>query len=171
MISLIGYRATGKTTLGRKLARRLGYRLKDSDAEVEKLAGKTIAQIFSREGEEHFRDLEEKVIAKLCREQDVVLATGGGAVLRESTRNRLAEAGAVIWLTASPETIWKRMQGDARNAETRPNLTAQGGLEEVVRLLAEREAIYSELATFTLNTEEMSPDELVEEVISRAIRE
>ncbi len=170
MISLIGYRATGKTTLGRKLARRLDYRLKDSDVEVERLAGKSIAQIFSREGEEYFRDLEEKVIAKICREEDVVLATGGGAVLRESTRQRLAASGAVIWLTASPETILKRMKGDLRNAETRPNLTPQGGLEEIIQVLAQREPIYRQLATLTFSTEEIAPDDLVEEIISRAIR-
>lgn len=170
MISLIGYRATGKTTLGRKLAKRLGYRFKDSDQEVERLAGKTIARIFSQEGETHFRDLEEKVIAKFCREDDVVLATGGGAILRESTRQRLAEAGAVVWLTASPETIFKRMKGDSRNEETRPDLTPLGGLEEILQVLTNRAPIYSSLANFTLCTENASPDDLVEDIISQAIR-
>ena len=170
MIALIGYRATGKTTLGRKLAHRLGYRFKDSDAEIEKIAGKTIAKIFSEDGEPHFRDLEEKVIEKLCREEDIVLATGGGAILREATRERLREAGMIVWLTASPEAILKRMAGDVRNAATRPNLTAQGGLDEILHILAVREPLYRELAVLTISTENVSPGELVERIIDEAIR-
>lgn len=165
MLSLIGYRATGKTTLGQKLARRLDYSFKDSDVEIEKLAGKSISKIFSEDGEPRFRDLEEKVIEELCREERIVLATGGGAIMRQATRDRLRSAGTIIWLTASPETILSRIQGDARTAQTRPNLTAQGGLEEIIQILSAREPFYRQLAEMTVSTENASLDELVETIM------
>jgi shikimate kinase len=165
MLSLIGYRATGKTTLAKLLAEKLGWEWLDADAEIERMAGRSIARIFAEDGEPAFRDLEERVIADLCRRERLVLATGGGAPLRENTRRALRAAGKVIWLTAKPETIHARMSGDATTAERRPSLTNHAPLEEIVQLLARREPIYRETADFILETEDRSPAELAEEIM------
>jgi shikimate kinase len=164
---LIGYRATGKTTLARLLAERLGWSWLDADVEIERRAGKSIARIFAEEGEPAFRDLEAQVIADLCRRQQLVLAAGGGAPLRAENRRAMHAGGRVVWLTASPETILARMSADATTATRRPSLTDQGPLEEIVQLLARREPIYQETADWTVPTEGRTPKQLVEEILGR----
>jgi shikimate kinase len=168
MLSLIGYRATGKTTLAKLLAEKLGWEWLDADVEIERAAGKSIARIFAEDGEPAFRDLEARIIADLCRRERLVLATGGGAPLREETRRALRAAGKVVWLTAQPETIHARMTGDATTAERRPSLTDRGPLEEIVQLLARREPIYRETADFILDTEARRPEELAAEILRLA---
>jgi shikimate kinase len=165
MLSLIGYRATGKTTLARMLAEALGWEWLDADAEIERAAGKSIARIFAEDGEPAFRDLEARVVAELCRRERLVLATGGGAPLREDNRRALKAAGKVIWLTATPETIHARMTGDATTAARRPSLTDRAPLEEIVHLLALREPHYRETADFILDTEGRGPAELTQEIL------
>jgi shikimate kinase len=165
MLSLIGYRATGKTTLAKMLAAALGWQWFDADAEIERAAGKSIALIFAEDGEPAFRDLEAKIIADLCRRERLVLATGGGAPLREETRRALREAGKVAWLTATPETIHARMAADATTAARRPSLTNHSPLEEITRLLAYREPMYRETADFIVDTEGRSPAELADEIL------
>ena len=98
LLTLIGYRATGKTTLARLLAERLGWDWIDADVEIERRAGKSIARIFAEQGEPAFRDLEAQVIADLCRRDRLVLAAGGGAPLRPESRRAMREAGKVVWL-------------------------------------------------------------------------
>src|SRR3990172_4504754 len=118
---LIGYRGTGKTTVARRVAELLALACFDADAEVERRAGKSIAQIFADDGEQAFRDLEVQTIAGLIQQRDAVLSLGGGAVLRAETRRAIA-SGTVVWLTARPETIHARMTADAKTAAQRPNL-------------------------------------------------
>src|SRR5580658_2942769 len=103
-IALVGYRATGKTTVARHLATRLGCEWIDADVEIERRAGKSIARIFAEDGEPAFRDLEAQVIADLCGRKKLVLAAGGGAPLREESRRAMRQAGHVVWLTATPAT-------------------------------------------------------------------
>ena len=165
MLSLIGYRATGKTTLARLLAEKLGWEWADADAEIERVAGKSIARIFAEDGEPAFRDLEARVIADLCRRARLVLATGGGAPLRAETRRALRAAGKIVWLTAKPETIHARMSGDSTTVERRPSLTDRAPLEEIVQLLARREPIYRDAADFILDTEGRSIEELAREIL------
>ena len=117
---LIGYRATGKTTLARHLAARLGWEWTDADVEIERRAGKSIARIFAEEGEPAFRDLEAQVIADLCERQRLVLAAGGGALFREESRRAMRCCGRVVWLTATPETILARMTADATTPDAGP---------------------------------------------------
>src|SRR5208337_4471742 len=143
---LVGYRATGKTTLARQLARRLGWDWIDADVEIEHRAGKSIARIFAEEGEPAFRDLEAAVIADLCSRHCLVVAAGGGAPLREESRRAMRERGHVVWLTATPETILARMTGDATTADRRPSLTNRPPLEEIVQLLSRRGPIYRQSA-------------------------
>ena len=135
ILSLVGYRATGKTTLARLLAERLGWDWIDADVEIERRAGKPIAQIFAEDGEPAFRDLEAGVIADLCRRDRLVLAAGGGAPLRPESRRAMHEAGKVVWLTARPETILDRMANDATTSARRPNLTDKTPLAEITEVL------------------------------------
>lgn len=165
---LIGYRATGKTTLARLLAQRLGWQWTDADVEIERRAGKSIARIFAEDGEPAFRDLEAEVIADLCRRERLVLAAGGGAPLRPESRETMRASGKVVWLKALPETILARMSGDASTAARRPKLTQQGGLGEVIELLAKREPVYRQSAHLEVDTEGKSPEAIAAEILDRA---
>lgn len=162
---LIGYRGTGKSTVAAGLGRRLGWPVVDADVELERRAGRTIAEIFAADGEPEFRRLESLVLADPGRPGPLVLATGGGVILREENRRRLAELGPVVWLTAPPEVILARLAGDPTTAARRPALTARGGEDEVRRLLAEREPWYRQCATWTLDTTDRSPEELARAIV------
>lgn len=164
---LIGYRATGKTTLAQLLARRLGWEWADADTAIELRAGKSVARIFAEDGEPVFRDLEADVIADLCLRQPLVLATGGGAPLRPESRLAMAQSGKVVWLTARPETILARMSADPTNPDRRPNLTDRGPLEEIIQLLRKREPIYRESAHLKVDTEGKTPEQLTAEIFDR----
>jgi len=166
ILTLIGYRATGKTTLARLLADRLGCEWIDADVEIERRAAKSIARIFAEDGEPAFRDLEAQVIADLCRRPNLVLAAGGGAPLREESRRAMRAAGTVVWLTARPETILQRMSGDATTAARRPNLTDKNPLAEIVHLLGRREPVYRQTAHLVVDTEGRPPQDLAAEILS-----
>jgi len=165
-IALIGYRGTGKTTVGRLLAERLGWDFADADDLVEAAAGKSVAEIFAAEGEAGFRDREAAAVRELCARDRLVLATGGGAVLRPANREVLRGAGFVAWLVASPDTLWARLRGDPATAARRPNLTAAGGIEEVRTLVAAREPLYRELAHFTADADGPSPREVADAILT-----
>src|SRR3954468_14693913 len=111
-IFLIGYRGTGKTSVARELAARLGYDWIDADEIVEQEAGKTIATIFAEDGEAAFRDWESRVVDELSRRRRTVVALGGGAVLREENRKAIAAVAPVVWLTAAVDTILTRLAAD-----------------------------------------------------------
>ena len=164
---LIGYRGTGKTTVARKLAERLAIPAFDSDPEIERRAGKSIAEIFAQDGEPVFRDWEESVIAEiLAGPNPLVLATGGGAILRASTRDRLRQSGRVIWLTALPETILHRITNDATSKTMRPNLTSLPMHEEIVAVLAQRKSLYVATAHETVDTDYRTIDEIADAILS-----
>jgi shikimate kinase len=157
---LIGYRGTGKTTIGRIVAARLGWAFVDADDEIEAAAGCSIAEIFAREGEAGFRERERRVVADLARRASSVVSLGGGAVLRAENRTAIRAGAQVVWLTASPRTIFARLTRDAATAARRPNLTAHGGLAEIEELLAARQPLYRECATLTIDTDGRSADEI-----------
>jgi len=163
-IALIGYRGTGKTTVARLLAGRLGYDWVDADVEVELRAGKSIAAIFEESGEQTFRDLESEVVAELCRREQTVLAFGGGVVLRVENQICLKKCRLTVWLQASAEVIAQRLQSDPTTADRRPNLTNHGGRHEIEQLLAERESIYRACATLEVDTEGKDPTEIANEI-------
>ncbi|MCG8451494.1 MAG: shikimate kinase [Pirellulales bacterium] len=165
-IALIGYRGTGKTTVAQLLAMRLGYEWVDADVEVELRAGKSIAAIFAESGEETFRDLESAVVDDLCRRKKTILALGGGAVLRENNRQRLALCRVVVWLQASAEVIAQRIAADQTTGHRRPNLTNHGGLTEIQQLLQQREPIYRACATLEVDTDGKAPAEVAEEIVA-----
>jgi shikimate kinase len=162
---LIGYRGSGKTTVARLLARRLGWSWLDADEEVEKRHGRSIRAIFADEGETGFRAKEAAVLADLCRLERHVIATGGGVVLRPENRERLRAAGKTIWLSGDPATLWKRMQLDTNTAERRPALS-QGGLAEIEELLRIREPLYASCADLTVDTTARSPEEIAALIVA-----
>jgi shikimate kinase len=162
VITLIGYRGTGKSTLAPALALRLGWEWIDADVELERRAGRSIREIFATDGEPEFRRLERELLAELLRRDRLVLAAGGGAILNEATRADLKAAGPVIWLRASADAIEQRLATDSMTGQRRPDLTARGGREEIERLLAIREPLYRECATLEFDTETASADELVD---------
>jgi shikimate kinase len=165
---LIGYRATGKTTLARLLAERLGWDWIDADVEIERRAGKSIARMFAEDGEPAFRDLEAQVIADLCRRERLVVGAGGGAPLRPESRQAMRQSGTVVWLKALAPTIHARMSGDATTAARRPSLTDKDPLTEIEHLLARREPAYREAAHWAIDTEGRTPADLAAEIIDRA---
>ncbi len=164
---LIGYRGTGKSQVARLLAERTGWPWLDTDDQIETLAGKSIAQIFSQEGEEAFRDWEARVVADLATRRHFVLALGGGAVMRTENREAIATQGRVVWLTASPETIWRRIRTDAATAGRRPNLTAAGGISEIVATLRAREPIYRQSAHLVIDTEAKTPADVADAILAK----
>ena len=163
-LALIGYRGTGKTTVARLLTLRLGWTWIDTDVEVELRAAKPIATIFAEDGEPAFRNLEATVIEELASREKVVLALGGGAILRAKTREILARTCFVAWLKASPRTLFERLAADATHADQRPNLTAKGGLAEIEEVLARREPVYRASAAAEVDTEGRTPAEVAQTV-------
>lgn len=161
-IVLTGFMGTGKTEVGRILSHRLGYPLVDADTEIEKEQGITITEIFKKYGEPKFREIESEMIKKLSEMKNVVISTGGGAVLRQENLDNLRKNGVIICLTASPETILKRTS----NNNDRPLLQVENPLQKIKELLEFRRPYY-EKADITINTEGKSPNEVAEEIIER----
>jgi len=139
-IALVGLMGAGKSTVGRRLAAKLDREFYDSDIEIEKAAGLSIADIFSIHGEAEFRRGERKVLARLLDGEPHVLATGGGAYLDPETRAVLREKAITVWLNADLETIWKRVS----RRDTRPLLRAPDPKGVLTKLFQEREPIYSQ---------------------------
>lgn len=139
-IFLVGYRATGKTTIGRELSNLLGWKFVDLDKEIERCSGKSIKEIFEKEGEKAFRDIESKVLKDVSCLENVVISTGGGVVIREENRKIIKE-GIVILFESSIDTIIERMTRD----DNRPSLTNLPLREEVVKTLNERKTLYEEI--------------------------
>lgn len=162
-IALIGYRGTGKTTVGRLLAGRLGCDFTDADVELERRLGISIAELFAAGRETYFRDEEESTIRELTARTGLVLATGGGAVLRESSRADLRRFGPIVWLRADPRILADRLRADGA---ARPALTPAGVLDEITHVLTEREPIYREAADLAIDTDDRSADQVVEAILA-----
>jgi shikimate kinase len=167
LIFLIGYRGTGKSTVTVLLAERLGWQSVDADHEIERRADKSIAAIFAEDGEPAFRNLEVQVVAELAQRRSAVVALGGGAVLRAENRGAIRGARAVVWLTASIDTIESRLAGDESASQRRPDLTAAGGREEIEQLLAQREPTYRECATLIVATDGKTSAEIANEIFAQ----
>ena len=166
LISLIGYRGTGKTTIGSLLAERLGWPCIDSDVQIEQDTGCSIRQIFDAEGEAGFRDRETAVLKKLTRLYKVVLSLGGGVILREENRMMIGASGPVVWLTAGAPELHRRISDDPVSTTQRPNLTnSSGGLAEIESVLEVRTPLYRSCSDVEVCTEGKSPAQIVDEII------
>jgi len=146
---LVGLPGAGKSTLGRQLARRLNKRFVDADSELEQRLGVSIPTIFEIEGEAGFRDREEATLADLVQFTDMVLSTGGGAVLRPANRVRLKENGTVIYLHADPMILWERV----RHSRNRPLLQTGDPRNRLATLYDERDAYYREVADHVVESD------------------
>jgi shikimate kinase len=165
-IFLIGYRGTGKTAVASELARRTGFEWVDADDEIERRVGKSIAAVFREDGETAFRDVEATIVGELSHRRRAIIALGGGAVLREANRQAIRAAGSIVWLTASVDTILERLATDQSTASRRPNLTTDGGRNEVETLLVARAPIYRECATLVVDTDGKTAAEVADEIFA-----
>ena len=160
-IALIGFRGTGKTTLGKRLAKRLNMDFIDLDKEIVKKAGKTIPEIFAAFGENGFRELEKKAVLEAFAKDNACIACGGGVVLSEENASSLKKNSVVVLLEANPKAIFARIGKD----KNRPSLTGKSGYEEILHLLAERKPLYEKAAQFRVDTSSYPVAESVQEII------
>ncbi len=163
-IVLIGYRGTGKSSIGKRLARKLKAPFYDTDDLVEAAAGRSIGDIVAEEGWACFRRMEKEIIREMAVMDKGVVATGGGAVMDEENVRILKHNGIVIWLDADVETIIKRIHADSQNREKRPPLSDDDLYKETVDLLEKRLPVYKSLADFSVNTAGMDIDKIVDEI-------
>ena len=161
IFAITGPTGAGKSTIGRQLAKKLRRRFWDSDREIEERTGVSISWIFEMEGEAGFRDREQKMIDELSALDNVVVATGGGAVLAESNRQILADRGTVVYLAARPEQLYRRMARD----KSRPLLQTGDKRQQIKQLMAQRDPLYREIADIIVATGEQSVQRTVSEVI------
>jgi len=167
VITLIGYRGTGKSTVGEQLASRLDWGFVDTDQEIERTARKSIAEIFAEDGEPRFRDLERDELQRQLARENVVVSAGGGAILDDQSRQRMSAAGPVVWLQATVETIMERLQTDESTTNRRPSLTSSGIFDEVSDVLQQREPLYAEAASLIVSTNHRDIDSIVDEIVTQ----
>lgn len=170
-IALIGSRATGKSTVGKILARKLGRDFIDMDERLILEAGRDIAAWVEREGWDSFRTAESGLLKLISRQKKIVAATGGGIILDPQNRTLLRENFITVWLKASSQTIYSRLCSDPGSAETRPALTNLPVREEIDRVLSEREPLYAQAADFQVDTEGKKAAEVAKEIIKAVKRE
>ena len=159
-VILTGFMGTGKTTVGKQLAQRLGLPFIDTDQEIERVEGRTIAAIFAAAGENRFREIEREVLSQACG-KDAVIATGGGAIVDEINCDRIRAAGPVICLTAEPDVIFQRT---GRNRD-RPLLSGDDPRERIRQLLTSRAAAYAR-ADCTVDTTNLAVGAIVERIVA-----
>jgi shikimate kinase len=161
-VVLVGMMGVGKSSIGRRLAARLGIPFVDADAEIEKAAGMSISDIFARDGEAYFRSGEARVIARLLDGGPQVLATGGGAFMNEATRAAIKTKGVSIWLSAEFDVLMRRI---AKRKNERPMLQTDDPEETLRQLIAVRDPVYA-LADLTVQSREVPHDSIVAEIAS-----
>jgi shikimate kinase len=160
-IIFVGLPGSGKTTIGRQLGRRLGLPFVDSDHVIEHQLGCSIREFFAREGEDSFRDVEQQVLDELTQSHAGVIATGGGAVLREANRRHMSERGHVIYLRSAPEDVFRRVRHDT----ARPLLQVDDPLARLRSLFEARDPLYREAAHFVIETGRPSVATMVNMII------
>ena len=163
-IILEGFMGSGKSTVSELLSDRLSLELMDTDACIEQTEGRSISSIFDEDGEEAFRDMETELLTMIAEDhlRDMVISLGGGMPVREENRKLLKESGKVVYLKASPETIYERVKGDT----TRPLLQSADPLARIKELLDKRSAVYDEAADLIIETDGKTPEEIVSEIIN-----
>ncbi|NNG00133.1 MAG: shikimate kinase [Desulfobacteraceae bacterium] len=164
-IYLIGYRCTGKTSLGKALAKKLGRAFLDTDDRIVAEEGVSITEMVRRHGWPYFRNKERVVVGRVADMDYRVVATGGGVVLDHINTAAMKASGRVIWLQAQPETIVKRIRADRRSGDHRPALTGNDLETEVLRTLDERRALYAAAMDLTIHTDVFNIRQLCDEII------
>lgn len=162
-IVLIGFMGAGKTTIGKRLAKALSCEMIDTDELIEEKQGRKIAEIFEKDGEEAFRDMETLLLKELAeREDPFVLSVGGGMPVREENRALLRKIGTVVYLKASKKELILRLSGDKK----RPLLQGGSLEEKITTLMNQREDIYQETAQIVLLTDRKYPKDVVKELVN-----
>ncbi len=164
-IVFIGYRGTGKTAVGKALSRRLGRPFYDADTYLEEKAGRTISDMVAAEDWPFFRAREKEVIREISAMEHCVIATGGGAVMDKENVARLRDRGALVLLTADMDTMIQRIQADESSPQQRPKLLEGDIYEETERLLKERMPVYKAVADFSVDTSNLTIDEVVDQIV------
>jgi shikimate kinase len=166
-IFLTGYRCTGKTTLGRALARCLAWEFVDMDDLLVAEAGQSITEMVAEKGWPHFRLLERRLLSRLTERDRQVVGTGGGIILDPANVADMRAAGRVIWLHSRPETILRLIQTDPRSHRMRPALTDQGLREEVETTLRQREPLYRSAGHIAVATDVFDVKDLCREIVEK----
>ncbi|MFO0998755.1 MAG: shikimate kinase AroL [Planctomycetaceae bacterium] len=164
VVTLIGYRASGKSSVAPRVAKRLGWSWFDSDVVIEQQAGVSIKDIFQHEGEAGFRKRESEVLANLLTKSNSVIASGGGAILSEENRRLIKSAGPVVWLQAPVDVLVRRLGGDQMSTQRRPSLTGKPIGAEVAEVLAFREPLYRECATLIVDAGAERPEQMARRI-------
>ncbi len=166
-IALIGYRCCGKTSVGKLIAKNMKRPFIDTDVLIEQQTGKAIEEIVIQQGWEEFRRIEKDVIREVCQRDGLVIATGGGAVLNKENVEVLRKNTWIVWLYAREDIIKKRMDLDQDSGKIRPSLTGVNPTKEIRALVKEREPIYAQTGHFSVDTSDLSIDEIAEIIINR----
>src|SRR6056297_3032243 len=165
-IYLIGYRCTGKTSVGRLLAERMGWQLVDTDQRIVAHAGMPVSDIVTQNGWSYFREIEKQVLSETAAASRLVVATGGGIVLDPENRAILEDpAHFTVWLQAAPATIEKRMKADTQSKTLRPALTETSLTCEIKETLAARSPYYESARDMSIDTDRQSIDEICELIL------
>jgi len=164
---LVGLSGSGKTTVGRLLARRLGWRYIDTDQEIQRRNGLTVQEIFRQHGEPHFRAIESAVVAEVCQRHNLVIATGGGSVMADANRQHMLDGNLVIYLESSPRVLARRLTR-SMSREPRPLLEYRDLAERLAELAEQRDAQYR-CAHHVVQTDHRTPRE-VADVIADLVR-
>jgi shikimate kinase len=165
-IILIGYRGSGKSTVGSKLAACLKMRFVDTDDLIEERQGVPINDIVKSHGWDHFRKLEKSIIEEISKGNHLIIAPGGGAVLDADNVKALRRNGFIIWLKADRQTLLKRMNKDPGTNARRPTLTGKGTLEELQEVISSREPLYEGASEIQIDTSMLAVDAVVESILT-----
>lgn len=169
-IALVGYRCSGKTSVGKIIAGEIHWSFLDTDVMIEERAGCPIEEIVSKEGWEHFREMEREIIRDLSDRENLVIATGGGVVMDEENVRNLKKNGLVVWLKAEIEVLKERMEKNHETGRKRPSLTGVNPAEEIREVLDIRDPHYRKAGDLTVDTTRRSIREVAEMIITRAAR-
>ena len=162
-IFLIGFMGSGKSTIGRFLQKELNMELVEMDARIVEEQGMSINDIFAQYGEDHFRDIESKLILTLGEEGNTIVSCGGGVVVRPQNVEYMKKSGTIVFLTATPETIYERV----KNSTDRPILNGHMNVEYIAELMEKRRALYEEAADIRIKTDGKDRNEICREIISK----
>ena len=163
-VYLIGCRAVGKSSIGVKLAQKLGYEFLDTDSLVTEKLGCSVAESVRREGWQKFRDLEKEVLLQLTKRSSCVVATGGGAILHRGVWPQLKQQGWVVWLTADLKILCERLTADQNSETLRPSLTGKDVCQELEDVLAERNPLYRATADCIIDSGTLTITEAVNHI-------
>ena len=164
-IVLIGYRCSGKTAIGKMLVRELKRDFLDMDSLIEKNTGCSIEMIISRNGWDHFREIEKRLVKEVSRRDNLVIATGGGVVIDKENVKNLKENGWIVWLKGESEVLKVRMDNEQKSNKIRPSLTGADPLEEIKQVLEARTPLYEQAANLVVDTTTLSLVEVASLII------